>query len=201
MAEPRQGMDKADFVTSLVLLIFGILVVTWSIQMPRLEHRGINPYTIPGLVPGLLGVAFIILSVMLLTRSVIHKGYALTISREKIRKTLAIPQVRRVTLTLLVCLSYALGLIGRLWYPAATFLFVLAFIVLFEYQPRETVTSADASRHHRRHRSLRDGGGRLGGLSVSLPCTVALGADVMTFDGLQMLFLGIAEFYDAPHPL
>ncbi len=129
-----RNMHKADFVTSLVLLAFGVTTIGLSVTMPRLEHRGINPFTIPGLVPGLLGVAIVIMSVMLFLRSVYNKGYSYRFSRQRIFEISAIPQVRRVAATLVICLLYALGLIGRLWYPAATFLFVLGFVVVFEYQ-------------------------------------------------------------------
>ena len=139
MAETQKGMHKADFITALVLLGFGVMVVVQSVQMPRLEHRGINPYTIPGLVPGLLGIVMVILGGMLLARSITHGGYTLEISRRRIGQLITIPQVRRVTATLAVCLVYAIGFIGRLWYPVSTFLFVFGFIVLFEYRPEQPV--------------------------------------------------------------
>jgi hypothetical protein len=133
MADSR-NMHKADFVTSLVLLAFGVTTIVLSVTMPRLEHRGINPYTIPGLVPGLLGAAIVIMGAVLFLRSVYNRGYSFRISRQRLSEIIAVPQVQRVAATLLICLIYALGLIGRLWYPASTLIFVLAFIVVFEYQ-------------------------------------------------------------------
>lgn len=133
MAASQEGMHKADFLTSLGLLAFGIAIVVLSIRMPRLEHRGINPYTIPGLVPALLGAAIVIMSGMLLVRAIMERGYSLNLTKGRIGEIAGLPQVRRVLVTLLVCLIYALGLIGRLWYPASTFLFVFVFIALFEY--------------------------------------------------------------------
>lgn len=133
-AQPQSQMHRADFVASIVLLAFGIMIVVLSVQMPRLEHRNINPYTVPGLVPGLLGAAITAMSVMMLVRSLLHKGYALGLTRARIAELLSVPQLRRVLVTLIFCLFYAVGIVGRLWYPAATFIFVFGFILLFEYR-------------------------------------------------------------------
>ena len=48
-------MPKADFITALVLLAASIAIIALALDLPRLEHRDINPWTIPGLVPALLG--------------------------------------------------------------------------------------------------------------------------------------------------
>jgi putative tricarboxylic transport membrane protein len=41
--------------------------------------------------------------------------------------------VRRVLLSIALCLAYAAGLVGRLPFWLATFLFVAAFVILFEW--------------------------------------------------------------------
>jgi len=71
----ERDMHKADFITSVVLLTFSITVVWMSIEMPRLENRDINPLTVPGIVPGFLGVVIGIFSLILLERSIRHRGY------------------------------------------------------------------------------------------------------------------------------
>lgn len=131
---PGQVMPRADFVTGVFLLAFSIAIVVLSVQMPRLEHRGINPYTIPGIVPGLLGVALTVMSVSLVVRSIRHGGYRIAIGMEQTAGVARKPEVWRAVVTAVFCLFYALALVGRIWYPAATFLFVLVFIVLFEYR-------------------------------------------------------------------
>ena len=131
---PGGRMPRADFLTSIVLLAFSVGVVALSIRMPRLEHRNINPYTIPGLVPGLLGVAIGIMSVMLLVRSLRYRGHRLGIDRAALQSAMSNPQVSRVLVTAGLCLLYAIGLVGTVWYPAATFLFVLGFILVYEYE-------------------------------------------------------------------
>ena len=136
---PGKRMPKADFITSIVLMTFSAFVLIESLRMPRLEHRNINPYSIPGLVPAILGIIMGLLSVTLFIRSMRHNGYVLR-TREKSDGTgqvkpglLQRPETIRVLLTVGFCLLYAIILIGWVWYPVATFLFTFVFIVLFEY--------------------------------------------------------------------
>lgn len=131
--KPERGMPKADFVTSLVLLAFSVAVILLSVELPRLEHRDINPWTTPGIVPGAIGAVIGLMSLALLGRSLRQGGFRLGITRERIKEGASHPQVRRASVTILFCLLYAFGMIGFLPYPVATFLFVFVFVVLFEY--------------------------------------------------------------------
>ncbi len=49
--------------------MFGIAVLALSSRMDRLEAQHINPYTVPGLLPGLLGIVMILLGGLLALRS------------------------------------------------------------------------------------------------------------------------------------
>ena len=73
----QKNMAKADFVTSIGLSLFGLAILIMSIQMPRYENLGVNPYSVPGVVPGLLGLILLILGLVLLIRSIMRKGYQL----------------------------------------------------------------------------------------------------------------------------
>lgn len=61
---PRSDLKDAIGWTAL-----GIAVLVASVRMDRLQNQGINPYTIPGLLPGLLGLAMIVLGSVLGLRS------------------------------------------------------------------------------------------------------------------------------------
>jgi putative tricarboxylic transport membrane protein len=135
----ERDMHKADFITAVVLLVFSITVVWMSIEMPRLENREINPLTVPGIVPGFLGVVIGIFSLILLERSIRHRGYKLELSGEKIGKFFQKDSSLRMFGTIALALFYAWGLIGRIPYPIATFLFVFLFIVIFEYSREDPV--------------------------------------------------------------
>ena len=53
--------------------VFGIAVLALSWRMDRLEAQHINPYTVPGLLPGLLGIVMVLLGGLL----VLAKGSAI----------------------------------------------------------------------------------------------------------------------------
>jgi Tripartite tricarboxylate transporter TctB family len=108
----------------------GGLIVYASWTMDRLERHGAAFYTAPGLVPGLLGLVLVVLGVALALR---HRG----ISAPS-------PAIRwgNTPLVLALCLGYAIGLIGRLPFGLATFVFVTAFIAIFEYPSRRRMALA-----------------------------------------------------------
>jgi hypothetical protein len=126
-------MAKADFVTGLIFVALGVAVVVECLRMPRFEDLDVNPYTVPGLVPGVLGAIISILGAVLVLRSA-RAGGALRAERAPdATPFLADPGMRRLLLSIALCLLYAAGLIGRLPFWLATFLFVVAFVVLFEW--------------------------------------------------------------------
>ena len=63
-----QKMSGKDFLTSIVLIVFSTTVIVMSITMPRLERRGIDPLSAPGVVPGLIGAVLLCLALILFFR-------------------------------------------------------------------------------------------------------------------------------------
>jgi putative tricarboxylic transport membrane protein len=121
-------MPRADFVTGLAFALLGLAVVWASLEMPRFADRNINPYTVPGLVPGALGAIILVLGAALLVRAALAGGWRLSgVSFP------GGPGVRRLLMALILCLGYAAGLVGRMPFWLATFLFVAAFVVLLEW--------------------------------------------------------------------
>ena len=57
----RRQLAASDLRAALGWIAFGAAVLVGSLTMDRLESQGINPYTVPGLLPGLLGIAMILL--------------------------------------------------------------------------------------------------------------------------------------------
>jgi Tripartite tricarboxylate transporter TctB family len=123
------GMPKADFVTGLVLALLGLAVLWASLEMPRFEARGGNPYSAPGLVPGVLGAIILALGAVLVVRAARAGGWRLPAAAGGATD----PGVRRLLLSIALCLIYAAGLVGTVPFWLATFLFVTAFVVLFEW--------------------------------------------------------------------
>ncbi len=100
--------------------------------MPRFEHLGVNPYTVPGLVPGLLGAIIALLGLALAARSL--RAMASRAARPDAAKAGG-GGWTRLAVCLGLTVGYAAGLIGRVPFWAATALFVFAFIVIFEWRP------------------------------------------------------------------
>jgi len=137
----ERQMHKADFVTALVLIAFSITVIVLSVQMPRLEHREINPYTIPGLVPGFLGIIIGVLSVILLVRAMANGGFRFAGGGTSLSEWIRSGEARRIGLTIVLSVIYALGMIGRVPYVVATLLYIFAFILVFEWKAGEPVAA------------------------------------------------------------
>lgn len=110
-------------------LTLGLAIGVESWRMPRLEEQGINPYTIPGLVPGLLGVILAALGVALFFR---RTPVAAGPDLEGDDGGVAEPW--RVGLAFLLCVGFGAGALGHgppFWLGAGLFIFLA--ITLFEW--------------------------------------------------------------------
>ncbi|MEM9221765.1 MAG: tripartite tricarboxylate transporter TctB family protein [Pseudomonadota bacterium] len=111
---------RADFWFSIVLTVLGAALAFESWRMPRLQDLGIDPVSAPGFTPGLLGLILAALGLLLFARSV---RTPLTDAPSE--------GWGRFAITLFLCLAYAVGLVGRVPFWAATALFVAAFAGVF----------------------------------------------------------------------
>ena len=125
-------MVRADLVTSVVLLVLGVATMVESWRMPRFEEVGADVWSSPGVVPGLLGVALTLMAAILFLRSVV----ALRRPAEGPAGPAAEGGWGRAALAAGLCILYALGLVGRMPFWLATFLFVLAFVTIFDLTRR-----------------------------------------------------------------
>lgn len=121
---------RSDAAQGVAWALGGGLIVYASWTMDRLERHGAALYTAPGLVPGLLGLVLVVLGVALALRN-----RAICASSPAIRWG-------NTPLVLALCLGYAIGLIGRMPFWLATFVFVTAFIAIFEYPSRRRMALA-----------------------------------------------------------
>lgn len=133
-------MVKKDFITSIVLIVFSMTVVVMSYTMPRLERRGIDPFSAPGVVPGMIGAVLLCLALILFIRSIRQGGYRI-FQKEIGDQVQHQGAATRVLLTLFISLVYAIGFLGRLDYSISTALYIFTFICLFEFDTRKTVLS------------------------------------------------------------
>jgi hypothetical protein len=123
---------RSDTVQGLAWIATGCAIVYASWMMDRLERHGAALYTAPGLVPGLLGLVLFVLGMVLALRAA--RGDSSRASSPVIWGNTA--------LVLALCLGYAVGLVGRMPFWLATFLFVTAFVAIFEYPERRRMALA-----------------------------------------------------------
>ena len=125
-AEPLP--PRVDFYSALAWVVFGGAVTVGAWRMDRLEHLHINKYEIPGLVPGLLGAAILLLGLVLALRAVVRGALGTQAPRTQ-RES----QFRSMALVFALTLFYGLALVGNgvpFW--LGTFAFVSVFIFIFD---------------------------------------------------------------------
>jgi hypothetical protein len=131
--EERRPHARADFWSGIVLSAFGFIFAVESWRMPRLEERGIDPMTAPGIVPGLLGAALCVLGLVLALRKPSEERPH--IGLETIVGTGPGPINLAIALTLNIV--YAIGMVGRLPFWLATALYLVIFMSIFGLRPGE----------------------------------------------------------------
>jgi hypothetical protein len=124
---------RADLKASFVWMALGLAVLIGSLRMDRLESQDINPYTVPGLLPGLLGIVLILLGFLLMLRSWRRgmqppEGVVAASGEEK----------KRVLLVMALCLVFGVLLVGHgLPFWAAAALFVSVAILSLQHAQRK----------------------------------------------------------------
>src|ERR1700738_1897177 len=117
---------RSDFLSALGWMGLAIAILIGSVTMHRLEKQDINPYTIPGLLPGLLGIAMTILGALLAARS--WRPHLLASAN---RAPVDRAEQKRLLLVLGLCLAFGVGLVGHglpFWLAGA--LFVAAAVLV-----------------------------------------------------------------------
>jgi hypothetical protein len=131
---------RADLYDAIGWVVLGVLVVIASLQMDRLVDRHINPLTIPGLVPGLLGAGMVIVGAILglrsWTRGALHQALP-TVTEDQRKRRL------RVLLAVILCCGYSVVLLGHgLPFWVASSIYVTCSILAFD-----RMSSEPAKRH------------------------------------------------------
>jgi hypothetical protein len=131
---------RADLVSALFWMLFGGAIAVASWRMDRLAHLHINPYEIPGLVPGLLGAAVFLLGGVLAVRA-LRAGALRTTAPLRLRAGTG-----RLLVVLAAMLLYPLVLVGHgLPFWLVTAVFVAAFIFVFDRE-RQTALGRSTAR-------------------------------------------------------
>jgi len=116
-------------------IVFGLVVLVGSVTMDRLERQHINPHTVPGLLPGILGLAMIVLGGVLALRS-LRRG-ALGQRREPPDADRR-EERRRIWVVTTLCVGYGVVLVGHgLPFWAASTIYVTGSILVLQRISRD----------------------------------------------------------------
>lgn len=128
-----KASPRAELHQSFGWMAAGVAILVASLRMDRLESQNINPYTVPGLLPGLLGLLMFVLGGMLCVRSVkrggLHRG------PDAVRSSVA-ERVRIATVVAL-CAVFDVVLVGHgLPFWIAAWIFVSGSILVLQFPLR-----------------------------------------------------------------
>jgi len=159
---------RSDFLAALGWIGLGVAILIGSVTMDRLEKQDINPYTIPGLLPGLLGIVMTILGALLAARS--WRPHLLSSTAGGPPANPA--ERQRLLLVLGLCLTFGVVLVGHAlpFWLAAT-IFVTVAIVSLQYQQRQST------------------GAKLSARMLVTAAAIGLGAGVIITIVFQEIFL------------
>jgi hypothetical protein len=133
--EQELAPPRSDLKDAIGWIVFGLAALAGSLTMDRLEKQNIDPVTAPGLLPGLLGIAMILLGGVLAVRS-LRRGAlsqptppAGADDRE---------QGRRVWIAIALCAGYAIVLVGHgIPFWLASTIYVTASVLVFRRLSRD----------------------------------------------------------------
>jgi cadmium resistance protein CadD (predicted permease) len=159
---------RTDLRAAFVWMVFGAAVLIGSLRMDRLEKQDINPYTAPGLLPGLLGIVTMLLGFLLALRSwrrrVAHP--------DEVSPGTGVAEKKRILLVIVLCVGFGAGLVGHgLPYWAAAAVFVSIAILSLQHVQRQAA------------------GQRLGLVPIAKAVAIGLGAGIAITLVFQELFL------------
>jgi len=129
-AEEEDITPRSDFWQGVGWVVFGLVVLVLSITMDRLEAQNINPYTIPGLLPGILGIAMMLVGGVVAIRSsrrgaFEHARESFSAHQREVRK--------RVWSVVALVAVYSVVLVGHgLPFWAASAIFVTVSILVLQ---------------------------------------------------------------------
>jgi hypothetical protein len=118
-ADPKVAA-RSELIQAAGWTALGAAALIGSLRMDRLESQHINPYTVPGLLPALLGITMMLLGILLALRS--WRRGALEARHAMFDFNAA--EARRVALVLVLCIGFGVALVGHglpFWLAAAIF--------------------------------------------------------------------------------
>jgi hypothetical protein len=128
--DEERPAPRSDLKDAAGWIAFGSAVLVGSLTMERLEQQNINPVTAPGLLPGLLGLAMILLGAIVAVRSWRRGAFSTPLPPATPRQR---EERRRVAIAVALCCGYGIVLVGHgIPFWLASTLYVTASILVFQ---------------------------------------------------------------------
>lgn len=142
----KQKLRKIDFLFSLVLIAFGIVVIVAAAGMPWTStQRGVSSgwYLSPGLFPALLGALLILFSLHVLWRAIAEGGHRGIVGfvADALAAAPRSGKVHKVLLVILMIGAYVFVLLKNVNYFVASSAYLFVFMLLF-HRRREGISTA-----------------------------------------------------------
>jgi hypothetical protein len=126
---------RSDLFDGVGWIALGTATVVGSYTMDRLEQQNINPVTVPGLLPGLLGLAMVLLGGVLALRSWRRGALAHPVPPACVDDR---ERMRRVWIAIALCCGYGVVLVGHgIPFWIASSVYVTGAILVFTRLSRE----------------------------------------------------------------
>lgn len=131
--ESEKPSARSDLAQAVFWLAAGGAILYGSWTMDRLEKVGVEPYSAPGLLPGVLGLFIVLLGAAMFVRAL--RAGALDAGARFLERPIA---WRLVLPPLALCIAYAAVLVGHgLPFWLASWIFVTTMVWILQYRERK----------------------------------------------------------------
>ncbi|MEJ8836146.1 tripartite tricarboxylate transporter TctB family protein [Ramlibacter sp. AN1133] len=128
--DEERAAPRSDLKDAAGWIVFGVAVLAGSVTMDRLEQQNINPVTVPGLLPGLLGIAMILLGAIMAARSWRRGAFTTPLPPATPHRR---EERRRVAIAVALCCGYGIVLVGHgIPFWLASTVYVTGSILVFQ---------------------------------------------------------------------
>ena len=125
----EKQMAKADFITSIVMIFAGLVILAVTLYFPRFSEWG-GIYSNPGFTPFLMVLALVGMYLYILVRSLKRGGNQIRVTGEMIRNFFQSRVTKRYFICLGLFILYYL-LLGRIPFILDTSLYLFLSILIF----------------------------------------------------------------------
>jgi hypothetical protein len=125
----EKQMAKADFITSIVMILAGLVILAVTLYFPRFPEWG-GIYSNPGFTPFLMVLALVGMYLYLLVRSLKRGGNQIRVTGEMVRKFFQSTMAKHYFLCLGLFVLYYI-LLGRIPFIVDTSLYLFLSILAF----------------------------------------------------------------------